>query len=193
MSTGRSRRRRRREEPRPIIGRTELITAIVVLAGVGLVLAVILLLSGGGDDDDDDASEATPVPTVTSTPFAPADEDGQAIVELGRRSVEALPQGEWPALYDAFTQEFRDRCALADFIAAGDADAVSLGESLQNIRFRYLIDVVIAGDTVSAVIVGAQVDAEYTIGTAYAREDGEWKIAPAEGTTGCSAFNRLSG
>ncbi len=121
------------------------------------------------------------------------DADGEAIIALGRRSVEALPDGEWPGLYDAFTQEFRDRCSFSDFVAAGETDTADLGSSLQEISFKYLIDVVMSSDTASAVIVGALSDDEYSIETAYLRADGVWKIAPAPATTGCSAFNRLSG
>ncbi len=176
---------------RPIIGRTELITAAVVLATAGVTLVLVLLLTGG--DDGGEAVLATPNATVTSTPFEPVDADGQAIINLGSRSVEALPDGEWPQLYDAFTQEFRNRCQLSEFIAAGEADAANLGDSLQQIRFKYLIDVSLSGDTASAVIVGALADDEYTIETAYVRENSMWRIAPAPGTTGCSAFNRLSG
>ncbi len=166
----------------------------VVLATAGVTLALVLLLAGGGDDGDGAAIQATAnvTTTVTGTPFEPVDTDGQAIVDLGRQSVEALPRGEWPALYDEFTQEFRDRCPLSEFVAAGQGDAANLGDRLGEISFKYLIDVNLAGDT-SAVIVGALAGDEYAIETAYAQEEGVWKIAPAAGTTGCSGFNRLSG
>ena len=186
------RRRRKRDQMRPIIGRTELIAAGVVLASASVALGLVLLLAGG-DDDGGAAVEATANATVTSTPFEPVDAAGQAIIDLGRRSVEALPDGEWPGLYDAFTQEFRDRCSFSDFIDAGDADAANLGDSLEQIRFKYLIDVSLSGDTASAIIVGTLLDDEYTIETAYVRENGVWQIAPAPGTAGCSGFNRLSG
>ena len=177
---------------RPIIGRTELIATGLVLAAAGAALGLVLLLTGG-DDDGGETVQGTANATVTSTPFEPVDADGQAIIDLGRRSVEALPNGEWPELYDAFTQEFRNRCSFSDFVAAGEEDAADLGAALQQIRFKHLIDVSLSGDTASAVIVGALTDDEYTIQTAYVREDGVWKIAPAPGTTGCSGFNRLSG
>jgi hypothetical protein len=188
MST-RPRRRRQRREDAPIVGRVELTAGAVVLAAAALTLGAVFLFTGGGDDDDG----GTTVATQTGTPFQPADADGEAIQELGRRSVEALPSGEWAGLYDAFTQEFRDRCVREEFVAAGEADAANLGESLQQIRFKYLIDVQITGDTASGVIVGALGAAEYTIQTAWARVEGEWQIAPAPGTSGCNGFNRLSG
>ncbi|MCH7485059.1 MAG: hypothetical protein IIA90_07940, partial [Chloroflexi bacterium] len=153
---------------RPIVGRTELIATGVVLATAGVALGLVLLLTGG-DDDGGAAVQATANATITSTPFEPVDADGQAIIDLGRRSVEALPDGEWPELYDAFTQEFRDRCEFSDFVAAGEEDAANLGGLLQQIRFKYLIDVSLSGDTASAVIVGALSDDEYTIQTAYVR------------------------
>ncbi len=178
------RRRSQRNQMRPIIGRTELIVAVGFLAAFSVALVLVLLLTGG--DDDGEAS-------ITGTPFQPANADGQAIIDLGRRSLEALPDGEWPGLYDAFTQEFRDRCPYGDFIEAGEADAANLGASLQQIRFKHLIDVILSGDTASATIVGALADDEYTIQTAYVLNDGVWQIAPAPGTVGCSGFNRLSG
>jgi hypothetical protein len=185
--SSRPQRRRQRDEKRPIVGRTELVTAAVVVLTAGVTLGLVLLLGSRGDDGGGDDAAG-----VTSTPFEPADADGQAIVELGRRSVEALPQGQWASLYDAFTQEFRDRCAREDFVASGAADASNLGDTLPLIHFKYLIDVSISGETATATIVG-EAQGEYTIQTAYAREGGEWKIAPAPGTSGCSGFNRLSG
>lgn len=192
MSLPPRRRRRQRGQMPPIIGRTELITAGVVLASAGVALGVVLLLAGGADDSGPTA-QATVNATATSTPFEPVDANGQAIIELGRRSVEALPEGQWPGLYNAFTQGFRDRCPFSEFLAAGEADAANLGDMLSQIRFKYLIDVSMSGDTASAVIVGTLATDEYTIETAYVREDSVWKIAPAAGTTGCSGFNRLSG
>ncbi|HEY5624885.1 MAG TPA: hypothetical protein VIT93_00195 [Dehalococcoidia bacterium] len=167
----------------------------VVLATAGITLTLVLLLAGGDGEGDGAAVEATgnAAATATGTPFEAVDADGQAIVDLGRQSVEALPMGEWPALYDEFTQEFRDRCPLSEFVAAGQADAANLGDLLGEIRFKYLIDVNLAGDTATAVIVGALADDEYTIETAFVHEESVWKIAPAAGTTGCSGFNRLSG
>jgi len=82
---------------------------------------------------------------------------------------------------------------LSDFIDAGEADAANLGGSLQQIRFKYLIDVSQSGDTASAIIVGALSDDEYTIETGYERVSDVWQIAPPPGTAGCSGFNRLSG
>ena len=186
MSSRPQRRRKQKAQKPPNASRSMLIAVGVVLAAAGVTLGLVLLLTGG-DDDSGEAAQAT------SAPFEPIDADGQAIVALGRRSVEALPAGEWPELYDAFTQEFRDRCSLSDFVAAGEADTADLGSSLQQIRFKHLIDVIMSGDTASAVIVGTLSDDEYSIETAYVRIDSVWKIAPAPGTTGCSAFNRLSG
>lgn len=193
MSSRQQRRRQsRRDNPPPIIGRTELIAAGVVFVAAALTLGVVLLVSSGGGDDDDSTGE-TPVPTPTGEAFVPADDAGAAIVELGRRSVEALPNGVWPELYDSFTQEFRDRCSREDFAAAGEADASAQGDNLNQIAFVKLIDVSITGDTATAVIVGASAGTEYQIGTAYALEDGDWKIAPPPGTSGCNGFTRIGG
>ena len=188
----RRRRSKQQDQMRPIIGRVELIATGLVLATAGVTLGIVLLLTGG-DDDGEAAAQATATATATSTPFVPVDADGRAIVDLGRRSVEALPDGEWPGLYNAFTQEFRDRCMLSDFVDAGEADAANLGGSLQQIRFKYLIDVSLSGDAASAIIVGALSDDEYTIETTYERVNDVWQIAPPPGTAGCSGFNRLSG
>ncbi len=101
------RRRQQRDQVRPVIGRTELIAAGLVLATAGVALGLVLLLTGG-DDEGGEAVQATANATATSTPFEPVDADGQAIIALGRRSVEEMPDGEWPGLYDAYTQEFRN-------------------------------------------------------------------------------------
>ncbi|MEX0684255.1 MAG: hypothetical protein WD904_05205 [Dehalococcoidia bacterium] len=187
------RRRRKRLENSPIIGRTELTAAAVVLAAAGITLMVVFLLSGGGDDGTTAGVQPTASAIESSAPFQATDANGEAILELARRSVEALPQGQWPALYDAFTQEFRDRCARAEFVSAGETDATNLGASLPQLHFKYLVNVELAASAASGVIVGALGEQEYTIETAYALEGGAWKIAPAPNTSGCNGFNRLSG
>ena len=165
----------------------------MVLAAAGLTLGAVLLFSGSGDDGGSGGDGASSGATQSGAPFAPADDAGRAIVELARRSVESLPQGQWAGLYDVFTTEFQARCARGEFEAAGETDAANLGEQLSLLRFRALVDVQMGADTASGVIVGELAGVEYTIQTAYALEDGAWKIAPAPGTSGCNGFNRLSG
>jgi hypothetical protein len=189
-----SRKSRRRGETQPIIGRTELVAALVVFAAAALTLVMVFLISSGGDGDDDSGGSVagSDVPaTATGAAFMAEDEAGAAILELGRRSVEALPNGQWPGLYDSFTQEFRDRCPREEFEAAGETDAEAQGDRLQQIAFVKMLNVVFSGDTATAVIVGAVGSEEYTIGTGYALEDGEWKIAPPPDTSGCNGFTRL--
>lgn len=164
-----------------------------MLAAAGLTLGAVLLFSGGGDDNGSVGDGASSGATQSGAPFAPSDDAGRAIVELARRSVESLPDGEWPQLYDSFTTEFRERCPREEFVAAGETDAANLGDQLPLLRFRQLVDVTLGGETASGVIVGELSGAEYTIQTAYVLEDGVWKIAPAPGTSGCNGFNRLSG
>lgn len=134
-----------------------------------IVLAVVLL-SGGG---------------ASGQPFAPADEDGRAIEDLAR--------GEWPSLYDSFTAEYQQRCPRDAFAQAGIAGAAALGSDLPLLRFKLLRDVQIDQGSAGAVIVGELLgQGEYTVQGTFQKVDGVWRIAPATGTGGCSAFNRLS-
>ncbi|HUF53646.1 MAG TPA: hypothetical protein VMR52_07715 [Dehalococcoidia bacterium] len=189
--SSRGERRRQSRDPPPIIGRTEIIAAGVVFAAAALTLGIVFLVSSGGDNDDA-AAEPTPVAgTPTAAAFVPEDDTGRAILELGRRSVEALPSGQWPQLYDSFTQEFRDRCPREEFEAAGEADAAAQGDRLSELRFVKLINVQINVSSATAVIIGAIGADEYAIGTSYALENGEWKIAPPPEASGCNGFTRL--
>ena len=62
------------------------------------------------------------------------------------------------------------------------------------IGFVRLESVEINGDTAKGIIVGQlQGQSEYKVAVAYKIEDGVWKLAPAAGTSGCSAFNRVAG
>jgi len=152
---------------------------IVAIVGGGLILAllVFLLFSRGGGGD--------------SSP--PASSDQQAIEALARNSIEVLPRGEWPSLYESFTPEFQQRCPRPDFEAAGAQGAAEQGERLTLLRFVRLEDVSIQADTATATIVGEITgENEYRIGGAFQKIDGTWKLAPAANTTGCSAFDRVS-
>jgi hypothetical protein len=154
---------------------------IVAVAGAALVagLLAFLLLSGGGGGGDE----------------APAaSEDQQAIESLAKESIEVLPRGEWPSLYDSFTPEFQQRCPRADFEAAGRADADAQGERLSRLRFVRLEEVSVTGESATSVIVGEITgETEYRIRGAFQRVDGAWKLAPAANTSGCSAFDRIDG
>jgi hypothetical protein len=97
--------------------------------------------------------------------FSPTTADDFAIEALARRSIEVLPAGQWPSLYDDFTQEFQTRCPRDAFIAGGEQNATELGAQLHLLGYKRLEDVVYTGDAATAVIVG---------------------------TEGCAAFNRLS-
>lgn len=194
MSSRSPRPRRRRPTPRPsrsparepqarsprffFSGREATIAAFIAsLVAVAAVTA--LIVRGGGDGQSGSTVSAF---------------DQQAIESLARRSVELLPQGEWPSLYDSFTAEFQQRCSRADFEQAGRDDAAKLGDDLFTIRFIRLEDLVVEGNTGRANIIGeVGGNTQYTIQASFQKiEDGTWRIAPAPGTQGCSAFNRLS-
>lgn len=118
--------------------------------------------------------------------------DQDDIRALARRSIEVLPQGQWPSLYNDFTADFQARCTLADFTKAGADSATNLGASLHQLEFSDLKDVAINGTTATATIVGdisGQANPAYDVDAAFAKENGAWKLAPASGTTGCQAFN----
>ena len=133
--------------------------------------------------------------TVTQTffpPYSPDSPDGVAIVELARKSIEVLPAGEWPSLYESFTPEYQQRCPKDQFVAAGEAGAQEQGSNLPLLRFVSLEQVSFESDTAKAVIVGEiQGLQQYKLRAGFRKIDGIWKISPTEGTDGCNAFDRL--
>ena len=189
----------------------------VTLAGfVLLFVAIAQLASGGGGDGGAAAGSGGTLPpasgaatnpaglatgtgigTVTGTATAgaqPAVGVEEAIPTLARRSIEVLPAGQWPSLYDSFTSEFRQRCTREQFAQAGVDAAAELGDNLRLLRFKRTENITIEGSTAQAVVVGEIAgQSEYKIQSAFQIEDGVWKIAPASGTQGCEAFGRLSG
>ena len=153
---------------------------------------------GGGATGDSGAttspgSAATgPGPTTGDTQSAAGAEE--AIQVLARRSIEVLPAGQWPSLYDSFTSEFQQRCPRDEYEQAGLDAASQLGDDLRLLRFKRTESLTIEGSTARAVIVGEIVgSSEYQIQAAFQMEDGGWKIAPTPNTQGCAAFDRLGG
>jgi hypothetical protein len=187
------RRRRERASPEtpPLIGRTELIAAGAIIAGIAAIVGVILLVGGDGDNDGE-AVQGSPTVAASGPPFTGGPDAVATIEDLARRSIDLLPSGEWPSLYPDFTAEFRDRCTLEDFTAAGAEGAAAQGTDLPNLRFVRLDGLSLSSDLVRGVIVGEITGkTEYSIEAFFREEDAAWKIAPAPGTSGCSAFNRL--
>jgi len=156
--------------------------AILAVAVAGTI-AALAVFAGGGNDDTNQA------PAV----FSPTTPDDFAIEALARRSIEVLSAGQWPSLYDDFTEEFRARCPREQFVAGGETNANELGDQLQLLGYKRLEDVVYSGEAATAVIVGElRGQSEYRVGSAFRRVGGTWKLAPDTGTEGCAAFNRLS-
>src|SRR2546428_13854294 len=123
MPTRSERRRRLRagtDPQRPLLRRRDLLIACAIAAAVGIGILVAVLISGGsGGGDSSDQ-------TVTETffpPYSPNSPDGLAIVALARSSIEVLPRGEWPSLYDSFTPEYQQRCPRDQYVAAGEEAA----------------------------------------------------------------------
>lgn len=173
-------RRRRRNPPPgesrpsdhspPLLPRVDFLLAALLGAGVLVVMGIVILISRGGTTD------------------------AEAIQSLARRSIEALPKGEWPSLYDSYTSDFRQRCSREDFERAGVESAQALGADLDLLGFKRLEQLAVTGDSATGVIVGElKGTGEYTLSSAFRREDGDWKIAPVPGVEGCAAFQRLSG
>jgi hypothetical protein len=120
--------------------------------------------------------------------------DQDDIRALARRSIEVLPQGEWPSLYNDFTADFQARCTLADFTKAGADSATNLGASVRLLEFSELKLLEINGTNATARIVGdlkGQANSTYEVGAAFVKVNGAWKIAPKSDTTGCSAFDQI--
>ena len=132
---------------------------------------------------------------VTQALLKQSSSDQDDIRGLARRSIEVLPQGQWPSLYNDFTTDFKARCTLAGFTQAGVDSATNLGASLHLLEFSGLKNVAINGTTATATVVGdlrGQANSAYDVDAAFARENGTWKLAAASGTTGCQAFNVVS-
>lgn len=168
---------------------------IALLIGAGVIIAVLaIILLAGGDGDEEDvvqptAAASTPVPLVD-----PQTEDEMALAELARRTIESLPNGTWAELYDAYTPEFQERCSREEFVETGEQSAQEQGAQLSLIRYVGVNDFSVEEATARLIIVG-QIGqlGEYTIGAEFEKIDGEWLISPVDQTTGCQAFDRLSG
>lgn len=193
MPENRADRRRREREGggTPFWRRPEVLTGAVIAAiGLATFVIVVVLLSGGGDDGD---TSSEPSATEEAVVFVPETADDVAIDALARRTVEALPNGEWPELYPSFTTEYQARCPQEDFIAAGVESANQLGQSLQTISYVRLQNVDYLDETnVRMVIVGSVPQGEYTLEAFFQKIEGSWRIAPNPDTEGCNAFSRLS-
>ena len=184
------RRRRQRAgmiaKPAPsgpgLIRARELGIAAVIGGGLLAILIVVILVSGGGDGQ----------PATSATPFVASTPDEVAIESLARQSIEVLPRGEWPSLYESFTLEYQQRCPREQFVAAGEAGALEQGENLALLRFVRLEEVAIESDSATAVIVGEITgQSEYRVRGSFQRVSGSWRLAPSSGTEGCYAFDRV--
>jgi hypothetical protein len=192
--------RRGRREPGNLpafpLGRAELIAAGFLVFGIIAIIAAVAVTSGGGGSSTTSAPEGspTPAPSASGVLFQPADADGEAIVALARKSIESLPQGQWPSLYDDFVASFQARCSATDFAQGGVDSANALGSNLSLLAFKFMQDVVINGEVAHGTIVGELTGiSEYQVSAYFAREDGVWKLDAAPDTTGCEAFTRISG
>ncbi len=190
-------------EPGSLLLRGDEVAAALALAGFVLLFVAIALLASGGTGDggaaigDPDAPVSEGGASDTGAPVdevQPGASGEQEIQSLARRSIEALPAGQWPSLYDSVTREFQGRCPRAEFDQAGLEAAAQLGDDLRRLRFKRLESVTVEGSIAQAIIVGEIAgQSEYQIKAAFKLEAGSWRIAPASGTAGCEAFSRLSG
>lgn len=154
-------------------------------AVVLLIIVALVVVSGGGDDGEQGANAPL---------FSPSTPDEFAIAGLARSSIEVLPRGEWPSLYESFTPEYQQRCPREEFVAAGEQSAQEQGANLPLLAYVGLEEVVIEGETARAIIVGEITGAtQYRVRAAFAKLDDVWRLAPAAGTAGCAAFDRVSG
>ena len=213
MATNRQRSSRKRPgdepagtiaEPRSLLLKGDEVAAAMALVGFVLLFVAIALLASGGTGGGGAATGDVDPPVsegeTSDTGAAPVDEvqpgasGEQEIRSLARRSIEALPAGQWPLLYDSFTSEFQARCPRAEFDQVGLEAADQLGDDLQLLRFKRLESVTVEGSIAQAIIVGEIAgQSEYQIQASFQLEGGSWKIASASGTAGCEAFSRLSG
>ncbi len=151
-----------------------MVGGLVVFAGTvaAVVVVLIVFVFAGGTSDEDE------------------------IESLARRSVEALPAGEWPSLYDSFTSDFQQRCPRLEFNQAGVDSARELGDDLQFIRFNRVENVAVEGENARAQIVGeigGQPNSEYKLRALFRKEGGDWRISPVADSEGCEAFGLPQG
>jgi hypothetical protein len=195
-----SRRRRRNpsrgewrptDDSPPLLPRADFLLA--ALLGVGVLVAIVIVVLASRHNGEGGAVPpgSTATPAVAGSPD-PA--DAAAIESLARLSIEVLPRGEWPSLYDSFTSDFQQRCSRGDFAQLGQESAQQQGANLALLAFKRLEQLAVDGDSATAVIVGElRGDGEYSVSAAFRREAGVWKLAPVPGLTGCAAFGRISG
>ncbi len=178
-SEEKSRRRQRRRAPAstkqrrrvpPIIG------LAVAIGAIGAIVAAVVLIEpfglGDGTSDEDE------------------------IESLARRSVEALPAGEYPYLYESFTREFQQRCPRQEFEQAGEDAATQLGDDLQFLRFRRVENLAIQGRNARALIVGdvaGKPESEFKRRALFRKEDDGWRLVPVADSEGCQAFGLPTG
>lgn len=200
----------------PFFRRNDVLAAAGLIVIASALLAAVLIAGARGDVAGTPGPTDTPG-TVSATPGTaaatqapasatggmagvasliptPAGGDELAIAELARLSVTLLPEGRWPELYGSFVQSFRDRCGEEEFARVGEESASALGDQLPLVRYRGLNELTVSGDTARAVIVSDLTGtSESLIEASFERVDGQWLLAPAPGTEGCAAFNRISG
>jgi hypothetical protein len=170
-----------------LFGRREVIGVGVLAAGVAGIIGGIALFGAGSSE------ETPPVPTDAPV-FSPSTPDEAAIEALARRSIEVLPRGEWPSLYDDFTADFQARCPRDQFEQGGEANAAEQGTNLQLLGYKHLEEVALTGEAATAIIVGElRGITEYRVRAAFQRVGETWKLAPVDGTSACEAFTRLEG
>ncbi len=170
-SEEKSSRRKRRRAAASTRPRRLILLLVGLAAAIGAIVAAVIIIEpfglGGGTSDED------------------------AIETLARRSVEALPAGEWPSLYESFTREFQQRCPRQEFEQAGEDSASAQGDALQFIRFKRVENVAVEDENARAQIVGeigGQPDSEYKLRALFRKEGGDWRISPVADSEGCQAF-----
>ena len=192
-----SNRKRKDERAAFPLSRTETIAAgFLIVGGLAIIGAFIAFSGGGGGSAASDTASAAPTAAAGSpsgVPFNPTDADGQAITALARKSIEVLPQNQWPSLYDDFIPEFQERCSSADFAQAGVDAATSLGSDLSLLGYVGMQDTTVSGDTAQGTIIGElKGQSQYLVSAYFQKVDGVWKIAPAPDTTACQSFTVIS-
>jgi len=157
--------------------------ALALTSGLAAVVGIVVLFSGGGDGSD---ATVTPGPA-----FSPSNADEAAISVLAQKSIEVMPRNQWPSLYGDFTYEFQARCPQDEFIQSGIDAAQEQGANLSRLGFVRLENVSVGEDQATATIIGeVKGSFEYEVYAAFQKQEGQWKLAPADGTSGCQAFNR---
>jgi len=109
---------------------------------------------------------------------------------LSAKLTEYAKAQRWGDIYDLMSAEFRARCTREDFVAGVQGrtppeKVEAFQQALTTLRFIDLESIEVQGDTARGEAVTEDVEGRKRNVQYFAKEDGQWHIAPDPGTQGC--------